>query len=416
MCDSVVAVGSQTAAGVTLFGKNSDRKRRELQPLVQGPEAWHPPGARLRATHIEIDQTAHTFRTLGHSPDWVWGYEHGVNEHALAIGNHTVFSNEPVEETPGLIGMDLVRLALERARSAREGLDVITGLLARHGQGGAALAPDGAAYHNSFLLADPREAWLLETSNRRWAARRVTRHACSNHFALRSDWEIASDDLEPFARGEDWWTGEGRLDVAAAYRNPHVPARISEGRARAARARLDEGAGRLDVADIVRLLRDHDGEPVWSATDATPDEERFFTVCAHSDPVHWTTASLVTALPEPGEQPWPVWISFGTPCCGVFLPVYLDGVIPARLAGCGPDDAWQIFSRLNDAVSKDPVRHTPAVRAAFAPFEERAEAERIRSEGEAAGDPARAPEILSALMERTVEDALSLAGDLGAAL
>ncbi|MGH0029043.1 MAG: C69 family dipeptidase [Myxococcota bacterium] len=419
MCDSVVAVGSQTATGVTLFGKNSDRKRRECQPLVQHAGAWHPPDARQRCTHVEIPQVAETFRTLGHSPDWVWGYEHGVNEHAVAIGNHTVFSQEPVEETPGLIGMDLVRLGLERGRSAREALGVITALLEAHGQGGNALAPDGAGYHNSFLLADAHEAWVLETSNRRWAARRTDLAACSNHFGLTDDWEIRSGDLESFAREAGWWSGDGRLDVAAAYRNPHVPPRISEGRHRAARAALAAGSGTHDLASFQRLLSDHgDGGPVWTAVDATPDEERFFTVCAHSDPVHWTTASLVAPLPEATSAPWPVYASFGTPCTGFLLPVYVAGVLPARLAGCGADDAWPVFSRLNDAVAKDPVRRTPAVRRAFAPLEARVERERVEVEREAAAaaDADEASVLVSRFMERSVDAVLGLAGEIEAGL
>src|SRR5262245_12674019 len=191
MCDSLVAGASETSAGVALFAKNSDRKSSECQPFLQFPEASHPPRASVRATHIEIPQVAETYRVMGHSPWWVWGFEQGVNEHGVAIGNQTVFSNEPLEPTPGLIGMDLVRLGLERGRDAREALEVIATLVETHGQGGAALAPDGPGYHNSFLLADPASAWILETSNRRWAARRASSAACSNHYALRADWEIA---------------------------------------------------------------------------------------------------------------------------------------------------------------------------------------------------------------------------------
>ena len=110
MCDSVVATGPHTVSGATLFGKNSDRKEGECQPFVQHAAAYHPRGGRVRCTHIEIPQVAETYRVMGHSPWWVWGFEHGINEHGLAIGNQTVFSKEPVEEAEGLIGMDLVRL------------------------------------------------------------------------------------------------------------------------------------------------------------------------------------------------------------------------------------------------------------------------------------------------------------------
>ena len=108
MCDTLVAVGDATASGATLFGKNSDRHRGECQPLLQFSEASHPDKSRVRCTHIEIPQVAETYRVLGHSPWWVWGFEHGVNEHAVAVGNLQVFSNEPIEERPGLIGMHLV--------------------------------------------------------------------------------------------------------------------------------------------------------------------------------------------------------------------------------------------------------------------------------------------------------------------
>jgi dipeptidase len=414
MCDSVVAVGSQTADGITLFGKNSDRKPGERQPFVQHAAAHHPRGARVHCTHIEIPQVAATYRTMGHSPWWVWGYEHGVNEHGVAIGNHTVFSKDPIEASPGLIGMDLVRLGLERGRDAREALELIAALIETHGQGGPALAPDGAGYHNSFLIADPETAFVLETSNRNWAARAVESAACSNHLALGSDWQIASRGLDPHARDEGFWRGSERLDVAAAYRNPHVPGRISEGRHRATRERLLRERGRHDVASFQRLLRDHgDGGTVWTASGATPDEERFFTVCAHSAPVHETTASMVAPLPRDREAPWPVWVSFGTPCTGIFLPVYLDGMIPARLARAA-DGAFDVFHALQQAAAADLVASTPRVREGFAPLEERIERERREVEREAsdalaAGEGPRADTLLSDFMSRTLDAALDAA-------
>ena len=134
MCDSLVARGRRTADGATLFAKNSDRRGREVQPFVQFPAAHHAWDSRVRCTHIEIDQVAESYRVMGHSPAWCWGFEHGVNEHGVAIGNHATWSREPLEKAPGLIGMDLVRLGLERGRNAREALEIIAALLERHGQ------------------------------------------------------------------------------------------------------------------------------------------------------------------------------------------------------------------------------------------------------------------------------------------
>lgn len=421
MCDCLVAVGAETATDVTLFAKNSDRKSRECQPFLQFPAAMHPPGATVRCTHLEIPQVAETYRVMGHSPWWVFGFEHGVNEHAVAIGNETVFSREPVEETPGLIGMDLVRLGLERGRTAREALEVIATLLESHGQGGAALAPGAAGYHNGFLLADPDEAWVLQTSGRHWAARRVRRDAISNHISLGADWEIGSRDLDSFARASGWWTGAGRLDVAAAYRNPGVPGRISDGRMRRSRELLAQAKDGVSVASMQAALRDHlEGGPV-RRSGTTLDDEAHFTICMHAEPIGTTTASLVAPLPRDRSTPWPVWISFAAPCTGVFLPVYLDGVIPAALARGGMNASegsfWWAMKRLEEAAEIDFERRVPVLREGWSGFEEKVESERVRLEAQAAdamreGDADAAAQILSDFMQRSFDEAEHRATEL----
>jgi dipeptidase len=418
MCDSLVATSGHTRTGATFFAKNSDRKLGECQPLLQLAAAVHPRGARVRCTHIDIPEVAETYRVMGHSPWWVWGFEHGVNEHGVAIGNQTVFSREPVEDEPGLIGMDLVRLGLERGRDAREALEAIASLLEAHGQGGSALAPEAAGYHNSFMIADPEEAWVMETSGRRWAARRTEMAALTNHMTLGSDWEIGSRDLDSFARRESWWQEKGRVDVASAYRHPQVPGRISEGRLRRSRELLTEAHDEIDAPYLQGVLRDHLDGGVAPPPGATPEDERYFTLCMHSEPVGTTTASLVAALPSDRRGPWPVWVSFGTPCTGTFLPVYLAGVIPDLLArgGASPeiDSAWWAFHALSEAASADFARHTPFLRREWAAVEDRIDLERRGVESSArtaavSGDEDEAARILTDFMQKTACDVVDRA-------
>lgn len=91
---------------------------------------------------MELNQVPQTYSIVLSKPRWMWGAEMGSNEHSVVIGNEAIFSKETemlgkehlVKE--GLLGMDLVRLALERATCAKEAKQVICDLIAKHGQSG----------------------------------------------------------------------------------------------------------------------------------------------------------------------------------------------------------------------------------------------------------------------------------------
>ena len=109
MCDTSVAVGSATADGSVIFAKNSDRPANECQPLRYYPRTEHPAGAAVRCTHRAIPQARETFALIGSQPSWIWGFEIGVNEHGVTIGNEAVYGREGYEDN-GLLGTDFIRL------------------------------------------------------------------------------------------------------------------------------------------------------------------------------------------------------------------------------------------------------------------------------------------------------------------
>jgi secernin len=416
-CDSLVALGNATADGAVLFAKNSDRPAGECQPLVQLPAQQYPPDARLHCQYIEIAQVRETARLIGSRPFWLWGFEHGLNEHGVAIGNHTVFSKDGLAGR-GLIGMDLVRLGLERGRTAAQAVEILTALIEQHGQGGSGYADTDWPYHNSFLIADRREAYLLETSDRRWALRRIADvGSASNHLGIGADWDALADGTIEHAIANGWWdeAADGRFDFAAAYRDTTVaPDVISSGRHRRTCELLNSGRGTLTPAALRSALRDHYDGPLYRPG-RTPDDDRYFSVCMHADPVGTTTASMIARLPADADDLLRYWGSLGSPCTGVFLPYYLDGELPAILGrgGAQPsaDAPWWRFKALLTLVERDWGRHGPPVRAAWDAFEQEIARETDEVEQQAmrlrhSGEPDAAARLLTRFMDSNVARAL----------
>ncbi len=406
-CDSLVALGNATADGSVLFAKNSDRPARECQPLALLPATRHAAGESVRCQYIEIPQVETTLRVLGSRPFWLWGLEHGVNEAGLAVGNHTVFTRDkPVGEK--LIGMDLVRLALERASTAAAAVDVICELVESHGQGGSGYHDSDFPYHSSFLVADRAQAFLVETSDRRWALRRIESvGSATNHVTIGTDWTSLSGDAVDYARRSGWCGDEGgRFDFAAAYRDSSwVPATFSSGRYRRTCEILAAGRGEITEATLRRALRDHYDSPVYSPRYAA-DDERYLSVCMHADPIGATTAGAVVAIPANQERPVRFSACLGPPCVGVFLPLYIAGELPSVLTNGGlePGDgsAWWRFRGLLEAVESNHEKWGPLVRAEWDRDEAELVTEADQLEAELAAGSEDPAGRLTAFMERSV--------------
>lgn len=417
-CDTMVALGSATSAGATIFGKNSDRPPGECQPLALVERAEHPPGATVQCQYVEIPQVSRTARVLGSQPVWLWGFEHGINEHGLAIGNETIFAREAPGET-GLLGMDLVRLGLERSASADEALSVLTDLIERYGQGGSGFREFPFPYNSSFLIADANEAWILEAPNRHWAARRCRpTDSISNQITIGSDWERLSTELRSNAEAKGLPSSDP-FDFSETYRDvENISRALSEGRLRCSQTRLADAAGSLDVAALREVLRDHDVSGREFRPGAPEDSEAYYTICMHEG-LSRTTASLVAELPSERRGLPVVWASFGRPCCSVFFPVVLAEALPEALTR-GTDDPsdalWWTFEKIALALEANPDLAS-RVRAAFDPLEaelydsgREAEAHLATLEGPPA--EAYAQEFMATVASRLETEAAALLGDV----
>ncbi|CAK6438351.1 unnamed protein product [Pipistrellus nathusii] len=339
-CDCFVSMPPASAIPAVIFAKNSDRPRDEVQEVVFVPAGTHAPGSQLQCTYIAVEQVAETHAVILSRPAWLWGAEMGANEHGVCIGNEAVWTKEPVGEEEALLGMDLLRLALERSRSAQEAVLVIAGLLERHGQGGSCREdPTPFCYHNTFLLADRTEAWVLETAGRLWAAQRIREGArnLSNQLSIGTDIAAEHPALRAHAQARGWWGGRGAFHFARAFSLGQQPARMEAAKARfrAGRELLQRRQGAITAEAMMDILRDKESG-----------------ICMDAGGFR-TTASMVSVLPRDPARP-----------CVHFLTATPD---PARsvfkpfIFGAGAAQAPQVLSPAFGA--QDPVRAVPRFRA-----------------------------------------------------
>ena len=274
VCDLLVALGGRTESGATIFAKNSDRPPDERQFVESIPSRVE---SVTEATYISIPGADGPTRACVISrPEWGWGAEHGVNDRGVAIGNATIYTTlDPRPFPDALTGMDLVRLGVERADSARAALDVIVALIDEFGQGGSGHAPDRPRrpYWSSFLIADATEAWVLETSGPDRAFERVNgARAVSNRVTI-----AAFDDRRH------------RRQPVATLVDPRLDA-----------TREFLATGAVSVESVQRHLATHgQGVDGWD-------------VCMHVEGVERTTASMVVEIPGAGRPV--VRVAAGNPC------------------------------------------------------------------------------------------------------
>ena len=338
-CDTWVALGNATKDGSVIMGKNSDRPSVEAQPLVYHPRTRHPAGDMVSCTHMKIPQVEETYAHMGSKIWWTFGYEHGLNEWGVSIGNEAEGSKEPSMET-GLLGMDLVRLALERGKTAYEAMHVIIKLIEIYGQGGgceyAGQWNESATYHNSFLLADPLEAWVLETAGKYWVAKKVEDvWAISNCYSIERDFNEAHPSLISHAIEMGWCKSVADFSFAYCYSDPNRDYSRSHNRASSNTRKLLQHKGEITVPFMMNEINrnHHEGTietPKWSLNDgwiATP--------CMHDNAKnrYRTAASMVVHLRKdmPSMLGKVYWASFSSPCVNVFKPFYFTrDAIPDR--------------------------------------------------------------------------------------
>ena len=344
-CDTWVAMKDATFDGSIILTKNSDRPPMEAQPLTQFPRMKHEAGSTVKCTYIEIPQVAETYEIILSKIWWTFGGEHGMNEYGVAIGNEAVWSHEEYRWNDALLGMDMLRLGLERGKTAYEAMHVIIDLLQEYGQSGDAEYPGEwgeGNYHNTFIIADPNDAWVLETAGTYWAAKQITSGvwSISNIYSITNDWTEAHPKLVEHAIEMGWTERAEDFNFALDYGDYWTANSPNQAnmqiRRNATYGLMMSEYNRISPQTMMSISRTHhEGtvvEPRWGAA-----ETFWATPCMHDNAQsgYRTAATMVCHLRSwmPPLLRQVYWASSSVPCVNVFKPFYFQGVkVPENYA------------------------------------------------------------------------------------
>ncbi|KAH3715407.1 hypothetical protein DPMN_058116 [Dreissena polymorpha] len=257
----------------------------------------------------------------------------GANERGVCVGCTAVWTKfcHPGDHEEKLIGCDFVRLALERSSTAREVVDVVTSLLAAHGQGGICCEDHNFGqwtYHSAFVAADVHEAWIVETAGKLWAARKVNAGvlATTSKLTIGTNADITSPDISAYAINGGFWKAEdGPIDFAKAFSSEYGGISLSEKQTPEHRLNYivnclnSTNNGKVDINKVFEILRNEEssinfvgelltvgsqvsilprptsGAPVCHWFTATPNTKfsifKPFMFCENPDIGKWTVSS-----------------------------------------------------------------------------------------------------------------------------
>ncbi|WP_224490932.1 carcinine hydrolase/isopenicillin-N N-acyltransferase family protein [Robertkochia flava] len=210
MCDTFTFFSTANRER-SFFAKNSDRDPGEPQVIEMIQDAKQDFKSAFLKEHLPkyqrqlevlkkvFPEFEHPYSAIISRPTWIWGAEMGINEKGVSIGNEAIFSKEKTL-ADGLLGMDILRIALHNADSAEQAFDIITHLLETYGQGGNGSYSGTLMYHNSFLIKDAEKAIVIETSGKNWVRKDITDFASiSNCYTINTDHSRASSPFKDIA-------------------------------------------------------------------------------------------------------------------------------------------------------------------------------------------------------------------------
>ena len=224
----IVAKGASTDGSVICTYNADDYGM--FQNLCHYPAAKHAPGEMRKiidwdtnAFHGEIPEAPETYNVIGN-----------INEYQVTIGETTYGGREEMVDSTGILDYgSLIYIALQRSKTAREAISVMTTLVETYGYNSEG---------ETFTICDPNEAWIMEmmgmgpgSRSAVWVAIRIPDNAISGHanqsrittFDMKDKKNVLySKNVVKYARKMGWFSGkDSEFSWNAAYAKPDFSGR-----------------------------------------------------------------------------------------------------------------------------------------------------------------------------------------------
>ncbi len=228
-CTNLIVGKKASVDGAVMCSYNADSYGAFMK-LCHFPAAHHSKGEMRKifdwdtnVYHGEIPEAEETYNVIGN-----------INEHQVTIGETTFTCREETIDTTGIIDYgSLIYIALQRSRTAREAIHVMTSLVEQYGY---------CSEGETFTICDPNEAWIMEmvgmgpgSKSAVWVARRIPDNAICAHanqsrigrFPLNDKKNVIySKNVIKYAKKQGWYTGaDSNFSFKDAYARPDFEGR-----------------------------------------------------------------------------------------------------------------------------------------------------------------------------------------------
>ncbi len=410
-CFSIVVGKDVSVDGYVIMAHNEDDGPPQIVNQHKIPRMKYSPGEKVELLNGgEVAQIEETWAYIWSEMPGMLFSDSYINEWGVCIASNACPSREDYPEfTDGGISLMLRRLVAQRAKSAREGVQLAGELVERFGYDSSG---------RTYVISDPDEGWLVcVVHGKHWLAQRVpddevaiVANTYTVHDVNLSDEKnfLASDGIIDYAVSRGWYDPDEKqpFDFAAAFADPQAALDSSNfcrqwsGLHHIAADAVPLGTelpfsvvpkGKLDVAAVQTILRDHyEGTKLYQESqEGNPHETSLNTICNNT-----TQTSFVAQLRRgmPLDIGIVYWVCLSAPCGSCYIPFHFgisnfpmgyatDSAEPSdefyqeKVEAPFHADAFQAFwtfSNFHNKVEPDYGNKIAAVKEEVKPIERRA--------------------------------------------